>query len=74
MEGGHPRVKYESKKTLYSFINVLQDPKMHYSNSLGWIMAKFMYVQVIKAILATISIANYVVFTCDDMNTMDNGG
>jgi len=37
-------------------------------------MAQFMYAQVIKDILTIISIANYVVFTCDEMNTMDNGG
>jgi hypothetical protein len=33
-----------------------------------------MYAQVTKVILTIISIANYVVFTCDEMNTMDNGG
>jgi hypothetical protein len=37
-------------------------------------MAQFMYAQVTKAILTIISIANYVVFTCHEMNTMDNGG
>jgi len=37
-------------------------------------MAQFMYAQMTKAILTIISIANYVLFTCDEMNTMDNGG
>jgi hypothetical protein len=36
-------------------------------------MAELMYVQVIKVIMATISIAIYVAFTCDEVNTMDNG-
>jgi hypothetical protein len=34
-------------------------------------MEKFMYVQMIKAILATISIVNYVALTCDEVNTME---
>jgi len=29
LEGGHPMVEYESKKALYSFINVFKNPKMH---------------------------------------------
>jgi hypothetical protein len=46
---------------------------MHWFDSLGWIMVEFMYVQVTKVIMVTISIANYVAFTCDEVNTMDNG-
>jgi hypothetical protein len=34
-------------------------------------MAEFMYVQMIKAILAIISIANYVAFTCDEVTTVE---
>jgi hypothetical protein len=34
-------------------------------------MAEFMYAQMIKAILATISIVNYVAFTCDEVSTME---
>jgi hypothetical protein len=34
-------------------------------------MAEFMYVQVIKVILAIISIANYVAFTCDEVSTVE---
>ncbi len=32
-----------------------------------------MYVQVTKVIMVTISIVNYVAFTCDEVNFMDNG-
>jgi hypothetical protein len=74
LEGVHPIVEYENRKALYSFINVPKKPKMHKSNNLNWIMVEFMYAQVTKAILATISIANYMVLTCDEVNTMDNGG
>jgi len=52
---------------------VPKSPKMHWFDNLGWIMAEFMYVQVTKVIMVIISIANYVAFTCDEVNTMDNG-
>jgi len=34
-------------------------------------MAKFMYFQVIKTILAIISIVNYVALTCDEVSTVE---
>jgi hypothetical protein len=37
-------------------------------------MAEFMYAQVTKAIITTISNANYVVLTRNEVSTMDNGG
>jgi hypothetical protein len=66
-------VEYEKRKVLYSFIGVGKNPKTHWSNSSSWIMAKFMYAQVINAIVAIVSIANYVAFTCDEVNMVDNG-
>jgi hypothetical protein len=73
LEGGRLMVEYESKKALYSFINVPKSPKMHWFDTIGWIMVEFMYVHVTKVIVATISIANYVALTCDEVNIMDNG-
>jgi len=54
-------------------VGVLNNPKMHWSNSLGWIMVEFMNVHVINAILAKVFTLNYVAFTCDKVSTMDNG-
>jgi hypothetical protein len=65
-------VEYESKKALYSFINVFKNPKMHWFDSSSWIMARFIYVQVTEAILAIIFIPNYVAFPCDEVNIVDN--
>jgi hypothetical protein len=73
LEGGCLMVEYESKKTLYSFINVFKNPKMHWFDSSSWIMARLVYAQVTKAIMATIFIANYVAFPCDEVNIVDNG-
>lgn len=36
-------------------------------------MAKFMYAQVTNAIVTIVHVANYVAFTCDEVNMLDNG-
>ncbi len=58
---------------MYSFIGVGKNPKMHWSNSCSWIMAKFMYAQVTNAIVAIVHVADYVAFICDEVNMVDNG-
>jgi len=54
-------------------VGVLNNPKMHWSDNLGWIMVEFMNVHVINAILTKVFAPNYVVLTCDEVSTMDNG-
>jgi hypothetical protein len=71
--GCESMVEYESKKVLYSFIGMPNNPKMHWSHSLGWIMAKFMFVQMINAIPAKVYVANYVVFMFEEVNIVDYG-
>lgn len=39
-------------------LGCFENPKMHWSNSLGWIMVKFMYVQMTNVILKIDSIIN----------------
>ncbi len=36
-------VEYESRKALYSFIDVHKNSKMHWYDNLDWIMAMFTY-------------------------------
>jgi hypothetical protein len=54
-------------------VDVPNNPKMHWLDSLGWIMVEFMNVHVINAILAKVFAPNYVALTCDEVSTMDNG-
>jgi hypothetical protein len=72
LKDGHPMVKYEKKKVLYSFIGVPKNPKMYWLDSSSWIMVEFMYAQVTNAIMVVVSIANHVALTCDEVSTMDN--
>jgi len=43
LERGHSMVEYEIRKALYAFIGVLKNPKMHWLDTLGWIMVELMY-------------------------------
>jgi hypothetical protein len=72
---GHFKVEYEKNKVLYSFIGVLKNPKMHWSNSSSWDMVEFIYAYVTNIILTkfVVSIANYVALGCDHVNIVDNG-
>ncbi len=55
-------VEYE-KKALYFFVNVLKNPKMHWSNASYYIMVEFMYAQVTNKTLDIVFITNYVVLS-----------
>jgi hypothetical protein len=70
---GHPMLEYESKATLYEFLNVPNFPIMHWSDNSGWIMVEFMYAEVRTTISRVFVGANYVALTCDKVSTIDNG-
>ncbi len=63
---------YENNRVIYSFINVLKNPKMHMLDSWRCIMVEFMFAYVIKAILVNVFVVNYVILICDKVNIMDN--
>jgi hypothetical protein len=65
-------VQYKNKKVLYSMLRVFWKPQNAWSNSLGWIMVKFMYVQMTNVILKIDTIINYVALTCDKVNDVNN--
>ena len=70
---GRPMLEYESRASLYEFLNVPNFPRMHWSDNSGWIMADFMYAEVRTAISRVLVGANYVALTCDEVSTIDNG-
>jgi hypothetical protein len=65
--------KYEKRKSLYSFLGVPKNPKMHWFDSSSWVMVEFMYAQMINKILEIFSAFNYVVLTCDEVSIVDIG-
>jgi hypothetical protein len=65
--------KYEKKKSLYSFLGVPKNLKMHWFDSCSWVMVEFIYAQMINKILGIVSVFNYVALTCDEVSTIDIG-
>jgi hypothetical protein len=65
--------KYEKKKSLYSFLGVPKNLKMHWFDFCSWVMVEFMYAQMINKILGTVFAFNYVALTCDEVSTIDIG-
>ncbi len=64
--GGRPIQEYETIRPMYEFLVMPKNGKKHWSDSSGWIMAKFMHQEVMKAIRTVVGGAQYVVISCDD--------
>ncbi len=66
--GSCPIVGHKKNNVLYSFIGMLKNFKVHWSNSSSWVIVEFMYAHVTNAIIVNVSIVNYVGFTGDEVN------
>jgi hypothetical protein len=73
LEASCPIENYEKKKSLYSFLGVPKNTKLHWFDSSNWVMVEFMYAQMINKILGIVSAFKYVVLTCDEVNIVDIG-
>jgi hypothetical protein len=64
--------KYKAHKCLLDFMDLKQDPKMHWTNMMAWAMVQHMHDIVLEATKATIGVAWYMWFTYDEVITIDN--
>ncbi len=48
LKHGRLMLEFEAMKSLFSFLNVLMNPENHWSDSIGWVMAKCLHKQMIK--------------------------
>jgi hypothetical protein len=44
----------------------------HWSDNFGWLIAKYLYRQVMMKVVEVLAAARYVAITCDEVTTMDN--
>ncbi len=65
-------LEFEALKFFFSFLNVPMFPKHHWSDSLGWIMAKCMHKQVIKRVKEAIASSKYLALSFDEVTIIDN--
>jgi hypothetical protein len=65
-------LKYEVHKNLFDFLNLEENPKMHWINISNWAMVQHMHDIILEATKVVVGIAQYLSFTCDEVNTIDN--
>jgi hypothetical protein len=65
-------LEYEAHKELFDFLNLEENPKMHWIDSLGWAITQHMHNIVLEATIFAIIGAQYISLTCDEVSTIDN--
>jgi hypothetical protein len=59
-------------KPLFSFLNVPLNPKYHWNDSSGWVMAECLHKQVLNKMRNIVASSRYLVLSCDEVTTIDN--
>jgi hypothetical protein len=65
-------VTFGRRCQLYNFIDVPNLPSLHWSDSIGWLMATFMYDLVKEKHRAMLAAAQYISLTIDETSAVDN--
>jgi hypothetical protein len=72
LQHGRPMLEYESMRQLFTFLKMPHLSKKHWSDNFGWLIAKYLYRQVMMKVVEVLAAARYVAITCDEVTTMDN--
>ncbi len=65
--------EHKAHKKLFDIFNLEENHKMHWINTFSCVMAQPMHCGIIlKAIKFVVGIAQYLSFTCDEVNIIDN--
>jgi hypothetical protein len=72
LQHGRLMLEFEALKSLFSFLNVLMNPKNHSSDSIGWVMAKCLHKQMIKKMREVVTCLKYFALSCDEVTVIDN--
>lgn len=71
LSDGHPMLEFESRVALYKLLSVPNILSQHWCDTSKWIMASYMYQQVVEGIRRLIESLRYVVVTVDKVTAMD---
>ncbi len=69
---GRPMLECESLYELFMSLAVPNNPSMPWYDSVGWVLAKFMYMQVQDTIVKAIQSTRVIACSCDEVTTIDN--
>jgi hypothetical protein len=65
-------LEYESLKELFTFLKMPNLSKKHWGDNSGWLIAEYLYKQVMVKSRDVLSAAKYLAITCDEVTTLDN--
>jgi len=69
---GRPMLECESLYELFRSLAVPNNPSMPWYDNVGWVLAKFMYMQVQDTIVKAIQSTIVITCSCDEVTTIDN--
>jgi hypothetical protein len=69
---GRPMSDYIAQKALFNSLNVLNQPRKHWSLSIGWKIAKSLEMVIINHIRDDLQKASFVSLSCDEVTIVDN--
>jgi len=72
LSDGRPMMEFESRQSLYKLLQVPDLPAAHWCDNSGWVMATYMYKQVMEETKRLISAARFVAVTVDEVTAVDN--
>jgi hypothetical protein len=72
LQNGRPMLEYESLKELFMFLKMPNLSKKHWGDNSGWLIAEYLYKQVMVKSREVLSAAKYLAITCDEVTTVDN--
>jgi len=64
--------EYEAHKGLLEFLNFEENPKIHWTNLVGWAMIKHIHNIILELVIYTITTTQYISLTCDEVSIIDN--
>jgi hypothetical protein len=65
-------LEYEAHKELFDFLNLEENPKMHWIDSIGSAITQHMHNIVLEATIFANTSARYIYLNCDELHTINN--
>jgi hypothetical protein len=64
-------IDYENRNKLLQFLDIKNNPIMHWSNNIGWEMATYMHEVVVNKTQNLVQSVQFISFSCDEITTCD---
>jgi hypothetical protein len=67
-----PYLNMKTHMELFDFLNLEENPKMHWIDSASWAMVQHMHNMILEANISIIIVVWYISLTCGEVNTIEN--